>query len=227
MRYSMTMDGKLPKKRKNLSGQKFGMLTALHPTKSNGKKLSWLYQCDCGQFREACGTDVSKDIKKGRHPSCGCQTKKQQAGKKRTHGMSQHPAFAVWRAMKARCYQPSHPAWKNYGGRGISVCESWRQSFSNFWNDMKESYESGLELERSDNSKGYFKENCLWRSRQWQANNRRTNIYIPTAEGEMTISEASEVFGINVTTLCYRLKMKWPKNRLLIKPDFRNKGFST
>lgn len=223
----MTMGGKRPWRRKNLSGQKFGMLTALHPTKSNGKKLYWMYLCECGNFREACGVDITKDVKKGRNPSCGCQTKKQQADNKRTHGMTNHPAYWVWRSMRDRCRLPTHQAWKNYGGRGITVCESWELSFQNFWDDMKDGYRSGLELERSDNSKGYFKENCLWRSRLWQANNRRTNTYIPTPEGEMTVTEASKIFGINVTTILYRISMNWPKDRLLIEPNFHNRGFST
>ena len=125
--------------------------------------------------------------------------------------------------MRDRCRLPTHQAWKNYGARGIKVCDQWNESFQKFWEDMGESYAPELTLERVDNEAGYSKENCVWVTRKTQNSNKRSNVWIQTPWGKLTVAQASEKSGIGVTTLLYRLKAKVPQSKLFAPPDTRNR----
>src|SRR5690606_24654040 len=108
--------------------------------------------------------------------------------------------------------------YKNYGGRGITVCEQWQEKFENFWTDMGPSYKAGLTIERLNNSLGYCKENCGWRTATHQANNRRTNRYVQTPHGKMTISEACKFYGLCINTFRDRIARGVPVAQALIRP---------
>jgi hypothetical protein len=141
-----------------------------------------------------------------------------------THGMSSHPAWGVWHSMKQRCMDSNHRAYHNYGGRGITVCQEWQESFENFWSDMGSTYQRGLDLDRIDNNKGYSKENCRWVNRKENNRNRRTNRIIDTPYGRMTVSALAELTMIRENTLLYRLDHDWPTESLCIPPNVRNKS---
>jgi hypothetical protein len=209
-------DGKLPTKWKNLSGQTFGALTALSPEACNGHHVVWRFRCECGTHLLKVGVRVTQEAKRGGTPNCGCMTGALMSRKLRTHGMSKHPAYAVYSSMLARCLRPSHKAWPNYGGRGIGVCTRWLQSFEAFWEDMGPSYRHGLDLDRTDNSGPYSPENCRWVSRRVNTMNKRNSI-------ALDIPELSRATGIGKTTLYNRLKAGWPLEMLTISPDFKNR----
>lgn len=196
-------DGKRHHNFKDLTGQRFGMLTAIQTSHSTGKKWKWLFQCDCGNTSVKTGADVAKELKRGGTPNCGCATGKLIGEKNSTHGMSKHPAFAVWRSMCDRCRLPSHQAWRNYGGRGITVCDRWQVSFENFWEDMGPTYQPGMDLDREDNDKGYSQENCRWVSRRINAMNKRNAVGVD-------IHELVKKTGISRSTLYYRLRHNLP-----------------
>lgn len=220
------MDGKLHHNTRDLTGRRFGALVALKRSHTNGKKWLWVYECDCGNECAKVGADVSKELKRGGTPNCGCLTARLQS-KPKTHGMSRHPAYAVWRSMCDRCRLPSHQAWKNYGARGITVCTRWQESFENFWADMGPAYAEGLTLDREDNDKGYSPQNCRWVTMRVQANNRRENHIIETPWGAMTVSQAARRAGINHTTILYRIAAGWPTDQLLREPHRSNRVRST
>lgn len=215
-------DGKLHHRTPDLTGQTFGALTVIGPAHTDGRKRFWRLRCLCG----AEVVKVPGDLRKLRMANCGCMTKALQSRATRTHGMSRHPAYFVWRSMVDRCRLPTHQAWRNYGGRGITVCAAWAESFEAFWLDMGATYRPGLELDRVDNDSGYRPGNCRWTERRTQANNRRGNVKINTPRGVLGVAEASREFGIGVTTILYRIANGWPEDRLLIKPHPANRGFS-
>ena len=183
-------------------------------------KAQWLCQCDCGN-RKILSSEhlISKS-----HPakSCGCMTRALISKGNSKHGMAHHPAFGVWHSMKQRCEDSNHPAFHNYGARGIAVCPQWRNDFAQFWRDMGPTYQTGLELDRMDNNKGYSPENCRWVSRKVNNRNRRSNHVIDTPYGRMTVASFSELTGIGVTTILYRVSHKWPTELLCVRPDVRN-----
>ena len=123
-----------------------------------------------------------------------------------THGMSKHPAFWAWVSMRQRCYDSACSSWGNYGARGITVCDEWRDSFEIFWADMRSTWKLGLTLDRIDNESAYNLENCRWATRRQQANNRRTNRVLQTPWGRLTLAQASRRSGILHTTVIQRLK---------------------
>lgn len=216
------MDGKLHWNSRDLTGETFGFLTIVRLFGSIDKRYHWVARCVCGKEIVVLGKDLTR--KRGPSPtSCGCMTKELKAMLMGTHRMSKHPAYAVWRSMLARCLRPNHYAYHNYGGRGITICESWQKDFSNFWDDMGATYKPGLTLDRIDNNLGYNPNNCRWVTREVQANNIRRNRLISTPHGIMTAAQAAKRFKIKISTLYYRLDHGWPEEELFIPADFTNK----
>ena len=128
----------------------------------------------------------------------------------RTHSLYHTKLHGVWNGMKQRCTNPKHKSYKDYGGRGITVCNEW-ETFLPFYNwCMANGYKEGLSLDRIDNSKGYMPNNCRFVDRITQANNNRRNILI-TANGKtMTLPEWSREVHIKQGTLYRRLFiMNW------------------
>ena len=206
------------------TGERFGYQTVIGPAWKQNSLGDWLWtvQCDCGTIHDI----VANDLKKGTK-SCGCMTKKLIGDSNKKHGMSHHPAYAVWHSMKQRCTEKTHYAWKNYGGRGIKVCDRWLNSFENFWEDMGPTYKEGLSIDRIDVNGDYSPENCRWTDWVTQSNNKRGNRFINTPKGRMTVKQASREFGIGNTTILYRIEHGWPEELLLVKPDHRNVKSST
>ena len=140
----------------------------------------------------------------------------------RTHGKSKTPWYKVWGGMIGRCENENSPHFKDYGGRGITVCAEWRSSFEAFERDMAAGYRAGLSLDRINNSLGYSASNCRWATDTQQNRNRRFNRLI-TFEGETRcVTEWAELVGIKSTTLSERLRRGWPPERALTQ-DVANK----
>lgn len=208
---------------KDITGLTVGYLTAVRYAGSDGAKSLWEALCHCGKTVIMPASEMKKQKARGIVASCGCM-RKQTIGRRNTkHGMSAHPAYGVWRSMVDRCSLPSHQAWKNYGGRGILVCESWLM-FENFWADMGPTYRVGYSLDRRDNSAGYNPLNCAWRTSRHQANNKRSNVVLNTPNGRMTLSEAAAFYQVGRSTLEYRLSHGWTlEQALTVSPDFTNR----
>lgn len=147
------------------------------------------------KFLCSCGNEFVSQIdsvKRLRTRSCGCLNTLSQSinGKKRrVHGMARTKVYNCWRQMKTRCYQEDGHNYINYGGRGIAVCERWRDSFENFYEDIGQFMEDGLELDRIDVNGSYSPENCKWSTNQEQAWNQR--VYKNNSTGCAGVTRAS------------------------------------
>jgi len=202
----------------DLSGKRFGRLTVIdRAVNTAAGKARWNAICDCNT-PVAC---ISSQLSSGHTQSCGCLRRETAAKSGRlystTHGMSYTAIYRAWAAMKNRCYDKNHPHYHDYGGRGITVCDYWLESFESFLADMQESYGESLTLDREDNNKGYYKENCRWVNWTVQQRNRRDNLIINTPLGKMTVAEAGEKFNLKRHTIYKRIKNNWPEERLLEK----------
>ncbi|KOR24162.1 hypothetical protein [Clostridium sp. L74] len=125
-----------------------------------------------------------------------------------SHGMSRTRQYRIWNGIKFRCQNVNCKDYKRYGGRGIILCKEW-QRFENFWNDMKCGYADNLTIDRIDNSKGYFKENCRWVDVKAQCNNRSNNKSLKYKGQIYTGAELAEKYGVDRHLLYDRLNHGW------------------
>lgn len=150
--------------------------------------------------------------------SCGCLRKELVRKKNLVHGKTGTPLHRVWCQMKQRCDNKSDKAYKNYGGRGIGVCEEWGE-FEVFYQwSIQNGYRKGLTLERNDVNGDYGPENCSWIPFKEQSKNRRTNNYLTLNGTTKTLSEWARCLGINRKTICDRLRRGWSVEEALTKP---------
>lgn len=134
------------------------------------------------------------------------------------HGLSKTRLYTIWHSMYCRCYYKSTNQYKNYGGKGIKVCEEWKssQGFLNFYNwAINNGYEEKLTLDRIDSNKNYCPENCRWVTSKSQSNNKTNNVFY-TFNGETkTAKQWCELYSISQTTLNDRLKRGWSLEQAL------------
>lgn len=202
----------------DLTGKRFGRLIIISRA-SNDKchNKRWLCRCDCGRGKIV----RCNNLTSGHTKSCGCLNKKIIT----KHGYSQNnKTYRSWINMIQRCTNPNDQAYNYYGGRGIEVCERWRNSFPNFLEDMDESPGYGYSIEREDNDGNYCPENCIWATHKQQNRNSRNNHLITHNDETQCLIEWSEKFNIKSVTLWTRLyKFGWSIEKALTTPVRRYK----
>lgn len=215
----------------DLTGQRFGRLVVVKEAEpirfkpSNKTKRRWLCRCDCG------GTVITTtgSLRSGATKSCGCYCKERQkenGRKKRTHGLSGSHIYNIWRGMKKRCNNPKNTAFHNYGGRGITICDEWNNSFEVFadW-AFCHGYKEGLSIERIDVNEGYNPQNCCWIPRNEQGKNRRiTRRFTDISGNEMYVIDVAKQNSIPINVVHNRIRNGWSTERALNTPLIKNEN---
>lgn len=205
----------------DLTGQRLGRLLVIE--KYEGKlydgRTAWRCKCDCGNICLA----TTKVLRNGDKQSCGCLRREMLTERNYKHGGSvrnqQERLYHIWLDILRRCKNPKRRNYKDYGGRGIKVCEEWENSYLSFrtW-ALNNGYNDTLTIDRIDNNGNYCPENCRWVTMKEQNNNKRNNHYI-TYNGEThTVSEWLEITGIKHSTMYQRLRNGWSIEEALTTP---------
>lgn len=157
---------------RDITGQRFGRWTAIKRIESavsKNRQIMWLFHCDCGTQSIAPAGDKTH----GGSKSCGCLKVERSRERRTTHGMAGTPEFVCWRHAKDRCFNKNDKSYANYGGRGITMCERWRNSFENFYADMGPRPGPRYSIDRIDVNGNYEPGNCRWADDFVQARNKR------------------------------------------------------
>lgn len=202
----------------DLTGYRFGRLLVLERA-PNTKVVKWNCQCNCGNKI----TVTTCNLKSGSTKSCGCLRRdvaRQNAKEHTTHGFTRTRLYYIWEDMKRRCYAKERKGYKNYGGRGIRVCDEWKNDFTIFkdW-AFENGYNDELTIDRIDVNGNYEPSNCRWATWKEQANNKRNKTAIEFEGETHTLKEWSEITGIGASTIQKRLfKRGWSiEDALMIK----------
>lgn len=196
------------------AGDRFGKLIAVAFHHSSANRSSyWLYSCDCGGEVIARNTHV----RKGDVSSCGCIRRERFM----KHDMSQTSLFVAWVNMRNRCYKEDNDMFALYGGRGITVCARWLESFQNFYDDMGDKPTDKHSLDRIDSNGNYEPNNCRWSTNHVQTRNRRSNRFYEFKGERLCLSDLAEKYGFKYACINKRLMLGWTIEKALTIPSRR------
>lgn len=183
----------------DLTGQRFGMLTVLKMSdKRVGRKTFWDCICDCGNTKTI-RSDSLRGKEKKNTISCGCMKKQrliENAGLTNLHGMTNHPLYTRWNAMIQRCGNPKSHAFNSYGGRGIKVCEEWKDVNAFIEWSEKNGYAENLTIDRIDVNGNYEPSNCRWVPMEVQHYNKRTSVFVEYQGEKLTVMQWAKKLNI-------------------------------
>lgn len=186
----------------DFTNKRFGKIVCIKPLRiNNHREVVWLCKCDCGNFCEK-SSGAFKNISK--IASCGCMK-----GKKphitNLELKNYKPIHECYVNMKTRCYNSNYELYSRYGGRGIKVCDEWKDNFKEFYNWAINGWKKGLTLDRINNDDDYKPDNCRWVDRVEQANNRHTNYLIKYKDKIKTMAQWSRILKIDYSFIQSRM----------------------
>ena len=201
-------------------GKRFGRLVVLEIIQASRARKTphqFVCQCDCGKQT----TTRSDLVRNGFTKSCGCYRRQASSENHRTHGEASHGNESVewkaWKSMKGRTNPNDKQNFKNYAGRGITVCGEWLASFDKFLEDMGRCPD-GFTIDRIDNDKGYFPGNCRWATQEQQMNNTRANVVIEYQGRRQTLTQWCKELKIRRGLVYCRLSLGWSAEKALTSP---------
>ena len=218
------------------AGQVFGEYTVQRKSTASTKKHSkYECLCSCGKEKTVFGFCLTD----GSSWHCGCKAseirkqiwdRKSEDEKMRwlaacnnnKHMLHKSKAYAAWSSMKQRCTNPKSNWYPSYGGRGITVCDSWLKSFEAFLADMGEPPHKTRQLGRIDNDLGYFKENCRWETPSENQRNKSNAAFVDSPVGRIHLKEAVKQYGLSDGCIKYRIQAGWPIEKVFLKPSQRS-----
>lgn len=215
----------MPLKVKNLLGHAYGEWTVIQYAgiASNSRKAAWLCECKCGTRKVITSNNLKRAL------SCGCGRREKTILRNTTHGRARSPEHRAWCAMKKRCYNQNDPRYKDWGGRGVIVCDKWRNSFESFLSDMGSRPSNKHSVDRIDVNGNYEPENCRWATSDIQATNTRRNVKLTIGVDTRCLSEWAREAGVHPATFANRVEANWSEDDLLLPPtkakqlDFKGK----
>ena len=198
---------------KDLTGQTFGELSVVCRAKNMGKHSAWKCKCSCGNIVRI----SSSHLLSGHTRSCGHLVVR--------HRETGTRLYRIWRGMKTRCSLKEDKHYADYGGRGISVCQEWQQSYELFrdW-ALENGYRDDLSIDRINNDGNYCPENCRWATLSQQSRNRRSNVYYELHGRRLTVSDWAEQSGIKAKTIRERLRRGWELEKAIFEPVKKLEG---
>lgn len=201
----------------DLTGQRRGMLVAIRYSHRTANGHYWIWRCDCGNEKPIRAADVLRE----KQTSCGCVHVTHGA----TRGGKLSPEYMSWYGMRQRCLNPNATGYENYGGRGIKVCDRWRESFESFFADVGPRPSPDHSIDRIDSDGHYEPENVRWATRTEQNRNKR-GLHMLTVDGEtMCLRDWARRTNIDETTLARRVgKLGWSHERAVKTPVGSVKG---
>ncbi len=210
-------------RRNDLTGRRFDYLKVVeYAGNDNRGNSTWLCECECGNSKVISGYHLLRgDIK-----SCGCKAhvftdeRKARISKAKTkHGLCNTRLYYIYDNMIKRCYNQSSEKYPNYGGRGITVCDEWKEDRTSFFEwAVRSGYNDRLTIDRIDVNGNYCPQNCKWSTQEEQANNRTSNRYISCNGETHTIAEWSKLKNIPAPTLYARVYRGWSVEKTLNTP---------
>lgn len=195
-----------------LIGKKFNKLTVIEKLENN----YYLCKCDCGNTKKIRKDHIiNKTIK-----SCGCLQRKVAKKLSTKHNLSNSKLYKVWGGIKERCLNKNNKSYKNYGGRGITVCKEWLDDFMSFYQwAIINGYKNNLSIDRIDVNGNYEPSNCRWITQKQQCNNTRVNVTIIFNNEIHTLSQWAEITGISYSALRHRIQRNWTVEKALTTPQ--------
>lgn len=205
--------GSIMRKIIDLTGQKFGRLTAIKRVgSSKNKSALWLCKCDCGNEIIA----TSNNLRNGNTQSCGCLATEIRRKLCTKHNMRNTRIYRTWKSIRQRCYYERNDHYKYYGARGIIVCEEWKKDFLSFYNwAMANGYRDDLTIDRINVNGNYEPSNCRWITLKEQNNNRRSNHLITYNNETKNLQQWIDKFGIKRADFYYLLKKGYKETEIL------------
>lgn len=213
-------------KSKNLEGERFGKLLVIERAENTKSgKSQWICKCDCGNTTIV----PTYRLTMGQTKSCGC---KKYETKNQKHGMKNTRIYSIWCDMKRRCNNEKCKNYKDYGAKGIKVCDEWEKNFISFylWS-IDNGYDDTLTIDRINNNKGYSPDNCRWTTRKQQNNNRKCNVLVEYNGHIKTLSTICDEMKLNYEVIRLRISsgmsfekaISLPKAKLSEKSTIKNR----
>ena len=205
----------------NLTGMRFGMWTVGEMSRApyrdiDGKQhnAEWWCVCDCGTVSSVVGCS----LKSGDSKSCGCRCHDDIGRRSVTHGLCDTPEYGIWSNIKSRTRNPNSKSYKDYGARGIAVCDEWLNDVEAFYNHVGPRPSNAHSLERKNNDEGYQPGNVVWALRVVQANNKRSNVLVTIDGVTQSLAQWCRQLGRSYKTVHARIKAGWSQIDAIMTP---------
>lgn len=190
---------------KDMTGKQFGMLTVLYRDTDQGKGkkpvVKWICKCKCGAIISVKGDA----LRSGHTISCGCRKIKHMESYKHTTRL-----YNIWKCMRQRCNNPNNPSYINYGGKGVKICEEWKE-YKNFrdW-ALSNGYQDHLSIDRINVDGNYEPNNCRWADKYTQMNNTTRNRFLDYHGKKRTMAQIARSLGVSYSTIQHRVERNQP-----------------